>query len=115
MTPAQETDILLLDEPTNFLDLKLRIELMGLLHRIAHGPGRTLVLVLHELNVAAAFADHQVMMKDGAVASGAVRDVFTAANLAAVFDLDAQILTDPESGRPLCVRRIRPALTVAAQ
>lgn len=116
MTLAQETDILLLDEPTTFLDLKVQVELMGLLRRIAHGSGRTLVVVLHELNVAAAFADHLVMMKDGGVAAaGEVADIFTEENLAEVFELDSHVLADPESGRPVCVPRIQPTLLVAAQ
>ncbi|MEM7746758.1 MAG: ABC transporter ATP-binding protein [Pseudomonadota bacterium] len=107
MVLAQETPILLLDEPTTFLDLKVQVDLMTLLRRVAHDEGRTLVVVLHELNVAAAFADRLVMMKDGVVvAEGPVGEVFTEANLARVFGLDARVLTDPESGRPVCVPRI---------
>ena len=107
MVLAQETPILLLDEPTTFLDLKVQVDLMTLLRRVAHDERRTLVVVLHELNVAAAFADRLVMMKDGAVAAkGPVGDVFTETNLAEVFGLDARVLTDPASGRPVCVPRI---------
>ena len=107
MVLAQDTGILLLDEPTTFLDLKVQVDLMTLLRRVAHDEGRTLVVVLHELNVAAAFADRLVMMKDGVVvAEGPVGEVFTEANLARVFGLDARVLTDPESGRPVCVPRI---------
>ncbi|WP_208354327.1 ABC transporter ATP-binding protein [Pseudaestuariivita rosea] len=109
MVLAQETPILLLDEPTTFLDLKVQVDLMTLLRRVAHDEGRTLVVVLHELNVAAAFADRLVMMKDGAVAAeGPVGDVFTEGNLAEVFGLDARVLIDPESERPICVPRIDP-------
>ena len=104
MVLAQETDILLLDEPTTFLDLKVQVDLMRLLRRIAKEDGRTLVVVLHELNVAAAFADHLVMMKEGRIlAEGHVERVFTAANLREVFGLEANVLRDPASGRPVCM------------
>ncbi|ROU02447.1 ABC transporter ATP-binding protein [Histidinibacterium lentulum] len=116
MVLAQETDVILLDEPTTFLDLKVQIDLMGLLRRIAHDEGRTLVVVLHELNVAAAFADLLVMMKGGRiVAEGPVGLAFTAEALSDVFGLEASILTDPESGRPVCVPRVARGFALAAQ
>ncbi|MCZ0927990.1 ABC transporter ATP-binding protein [Halomonas janggokensis] len=108
MVLAQQTDLLLLDEPTTFLDLKVQVDLLELLSRLAHEKGRTLLLVLHDLNLAAAYADHLVMMRDGQiVTSGAPSEVFTAANLKRVFDLDAQVIQDPETGRPVCVPRKR--------
>ncbi|RVU34272.1 ABC transporter ATP-binding protein [Hwanghaeella grinnelliae] len=104
MVLAQETPALLLDEPTTFLDLKVQVELMGLLQRIARTENRTVLVVLHDLNVAAAFADRMIMMRDGRlVADGPVNSVFTAANLKTVFDLEASIVQDPISGRPVCV------------
>ena len=116
MVLAQETEVILLDEPTTFLDLKVQIDLMTLLRRIARDEGRTLVVVLHELNVAAAFADLLVMMKDGRIASqGPVGQAFTAEALADVFGLEASVLTDPESGRPVCVPRVARGLPLAAQ
>ncbi|NDV01223.1 ABC transporter ATP-binding protein [Pseudoroseicyclus tamaricis] len=116
MVLAQETDIILLDEPTTFLDLKVQVELMKLLRRIAHEDGRTLVVVLHELNVAAAFADLLVMMKDGRLVSqGPVETAFTAEALAEVFGLEASVVADPVSGRPVCVPIVAPSLAVAAQ
>lgn len=106
MTLAQETDLILLDEPTTFLDLKVQIDVMSCLAGIARA-GKTLVVVLHELNVAAAFADHLVMMRDGAiVAAGAAAEVMTPANLRRVFDLDADVIADPRSGRPVCLPRL---------
>jgi iron complex transport system ATP-binding protein len=103
MALAQETDLLLLDEPTTYLDLKVQIEVMTCLAGIVRA-GRTLVVVLHELNLAAAFADHLVMMREGAiVAQGAPREVMTESNLAAVFDLTARVMLDPVSGRPVCL------------
>lgn len=108
MVLAQETPILLLDEPTTFLDLKVQVDLMTLLRSVAHEQGRTLVVVMHELNVAAAFADHLVMMCAGAIqAEGPVLEVFTEQNLTAVFDLSARVLIDPDSGRPVCIPRVQ--------
>ncbi|MEL6647282.1 MAG: ABC transporter ATP-binding protein [Pseudomonadota bacterium] len=109
MVLAQDTPILLLDEPTTFLDLKVQVDLMTLLRRIAHDEGRTLVVVIHQLNLAAAFADRRVMMRAGGIAAERqVQKVFTKANLATVFDLAAKVLTDPESGRPVCVPQVVP-------
>ncbi|WP_282025668.1 ABC transporter ATP-binding protein [Limimaricola cinnabarinus] len=109
MVLAQETGILLLDEPTTFLDLKVQVELMRLLRRIAQEEGRSLVVVLHELNVAAAFADHLVMMKEGRIrAEGSVERVFTAETLREVFGFEANVLHDPASGRPVCVPIVGP-------
>lgn len=104
MVLAQQTDLILLDEPTTFLDLKVQVDLLELLSRLAHEKGRTLLLVLHDLNLAAAYADHLVMMRDGCiVTSGAPADVFTSANLKRVFGLNAHVIHDPESGSPICV------------
>lgn len=108
MVLAQQTDLILLDEPTTFLDLKVQVDLLELLSRLAHEKGRTLLLVLHDLNLAAAYADQLVMMCDGRiVTSGAPSEVFTTTNLKRVFDLDAHVLQDPESGSPICVPRKR--------
>ena len=104
MVLAQDTPVLLLDEPTTFLDLKVQVDLMQLLQDTARAEHRTIVIVLHDLNVAAAFADRLVMMKDGrVVADGAVAEVFVAARLADVFGLEARVISDPESGRPVCI------------
>lgn len=106
MTLAQEMEVVLLDEPTTFLDMAVQVEMMGLLRRIAHG-GRTLVVVVHELNLAAAFADRLVMMREGRIeTAGPVAEAFTEGNLARVFGLDAMVLRDTESGRPVCVPRV---------
>ena len=112
MVLAQDTDLLLLDEPTTFLDLKVQVDLLELLVSLAHRRDRTLLVVLHDLNLAAAYADRLVMMKAGKILhSGAPEEVFTAANLKEVFDLDAQILHEPTSGRPVCVP-VKGSLTV---
>lgn len=104
MVLAQQTDLILLDEPTTFLDLKVQVDLMQLLQQLAHEHGRTLVVVLHELNLAAAYADHLVMMKAGNIlAQGHPREVFTSDHLKQVFDLDAHVLVDPGSDSLVCV------------
>ncbi|WP_127143965.1 ABC transporter ATP-binding protein [Pelagibacterium montanilacus] len=104
MVLAQQTDLLLLDEPTTFLDLKVQVDLMELLADLAHSSGRTLVVVLHELSLAAAYADHLVMMKEGrVVCAGPSHCVFTEARLREVFDLDAQVIRDPVTGHLVCI------------
>lgn len=104
MVLAQETELILLDEPTTFLDLKVQIDLLELLTRLAHDKGRTLLLVLHDLNLAAAYGDVLVMMHQGRIEHrGAPEAVFTAANLKQVFDLDAHIIRDRHTHRLLCV------------
>ncbi|HWJ87457.1 MAG TPA: ABC transporter ATP-binding protein [Pelagibacterium sp.] len=104
MVLAQQTDLLLLDEPTTFLDLKVQVDLMELLADLAHSFGRTLVVVLHELSLAAAYADHLVMMKDGRIAAAGIPDeVFTSEQLMGVFGLEARVIRDHESGHLLCV------------
>jgi len=103
MALAQQTDILLLDEPTTYLDLKVQVELMQLLQRLSREQGRTMVIVLHELNLAAAFADHLVMMKAGRIKhQGAPETIFTPDNLLDVFDLNATVYRDPLTDRPFC-------------
>ncbi len=106
MVLAQDTPLLLLDEPTTFLDLKVQVDLMALLSRIVHEDGRTMVLVLHELNLAAAFADRIVMMREGEiVAEGTGAEVICPDQLRAVFDLRSDVIADPETGRPVCLPR----------
>ena len=102
---AQETDILLLDEPTTFLDIAHQVEVLELAVRL-RDEGRTVVAVLHELAMAARYATHVIAMRDGrVVAQGPPRDVVTAELLREVFDLDAQVITDPETGTPVVLPR----------
>ncbi|HEY0188792.1 MAG TPA: ABC transporter ATP-binding protein [Cellulomonas sp.] len=107
MALAQETPVLLLDEPITSLDIAHQLDVLDLCSRL-HRSGRTLVAVLHDLNLAARYATHVIAMRDGRVqAEGPPDRVFTAEVLRAVFDLDALVLTDPETGRPLVVPRDR--------
>lgn len=106
MVLAQDTSFLLLDEPTTFLDLKVQVDLMSLLARIVAEEGRTMLLVLHELNLAAAFADHVVMMREGRiVAEGTGMDVIRPEELQQVFELRSDVIADPLTGRPVCLPR----------
>lgn len=103
MALAQETDVLLLDEPTTYLDLAHQVELLDLVVELNRTRGTTIVLVLHELNLAARCADHLVAMKDGAIAmAGAPSEVLTSENLTDVFGLDASVTTDP-GGTPVVI------------
>lgn len=104
MVLAQETPLILLDEPTAWLDLRVQLDLMACLHRLTREAGRTLVLVLHELNLGAAYADHMVMLREGRImAEGAPDAVMTPALLHRVFGLDASVIADPLTGRPVCL------------
>ena len=104
MTLAQETEIVLLDEPTTFLDLAHQVEVLDLLGELVAEHGRTVVMVLHDLNQACRYADHLVAMRNGRVyATGAPADVVDAALVAEVFGLAARIIEDPETGAPLCL------------
>ena len=104
MVLAQQTDIILLDEPTTYLDLKVQVDLLDLLSEMAHQHNRTLVIVLHELNLAAAYADHLIMMKEGKIyAQGTPEKIFNADNLKAVFGLSSKVIKEAESDSLICV------------
>lgn len=105
MALAQETELLLLDEPTTFLDIAHQIGLLDLFAEL-NAQGRTLVAVLHDINHAARYASHLVVMKDGeVVAQGEPADVITADLIADVFGLDAAVIDDPINSGPLVVPR----------
>ncbi|MGK5114000.1 MULTISPECIES: ABC transporter ATP-binding protein [unclassified Geodermatophilus] len=110
MALAQGTDLLLLDEPTTYLDLSHQIDVLELVERLHTERGRTVVVVLHDLNLAARYAQRLVAMKDGVlVASGTPGEVLTEQLLADVFDLEARVVPDPVAGTPMVVpvRRLR--------
>lgn len=104
MALAQETDILLLDEPTTFLDLHHQVEVLDLLTDLVESRGRTVVVVLHDLNLACRYADHIVAMKAGRIAAeGSPKAVMTEAVVRDVFGLAARIVLDPLSDTPMIV------------
>ncbi len=104
MALAQQTDVLLLDEPTTFLDVSHQVEVLDLLTDLNRSRGTTIVMVLHDLNMAARYADHLIALVEGRVhATGDPRAVLTEETVRAVFGLDSRVLDDPVSGRPLMV------------
>lgn len=106
MVLAQDTPILLLDEPTTYLDIVHQVELLDLLARL-NRDGRTIVAVLHELNLAFRFADHLIAIREGAVvATGAPTDIVSEELMQSVFGLNALVMPDPLSGRPMVIPRM---------
>jgi iron complex transport system ATP-binding protein len=103
MTLAQETRVLLLDEPTTYLDMSHQLEVMHLL-RDLNADGATVVLVVHDLNLAARYAHHMVAIANGSVAcAGSPSDVMTEQMLRDVFSVKADIVRDARLGVPLCL------------
>lgn len=106
MALAQETPIILLDEPTAFLDLRYQVEVLDLLRALTVDHGRTIVVALHELNLAASHADQMVFFRNGAVIdAGPTEVVCTAGMIEEVFGLKVLALTHPQTGRPVFVPR----------
>ncbi|GIV97591.1 MAG: iron-enterobactin transporter ATP-binding protein [Herpetosiphonaceae bacterium] len=104
MALAQNTDILLLDEPTTYLDLAHQLEVLQLLQRLNKQEGRTIVMVLHDLNLAARYADTIVALCAGkVVAAGKPWSVMTPEMLRQVFGVEAAIVKDPVNGAPICI------------
>lgn len=104
MTLAQDTPVLLLDEPTTFLDLAAQIEMLDLVRQMNKEQGRSVIMVLHDLNMAARYCDFLIVMKDGdVVASGTPRAVITEELLHDVFEIEGSVLRDPKTGAPVVI------------
>jgi ABC-type cobalamin/Fe3+-siderophores transport system ATPase subunit len=104
MALAQRTSVLLLDEPTTHLDIAHQLEVLELLTELNRSEGRTIVMVLHDLNQAARYGHHLVAMRRGEiVAEGPPEAVIAEQTVRAVFGIDSRILTDPVTGTPLVV------------
>ena len=104
MALAQETDVLLLDEPTTYLDISHQIDVLDLLTDLNRDRGTTVAMVLHDLNLAARYADHLVAMAQGEViAAGDPSDVLTEETVRRVFGLDSRVEPEPLTGRPMVV------------
>lgn len=104
MALAQETDLLLLDEPTTYLDISHQIDLLRLLRDLNRATGRTIVAVLHDLNLACRYSDHLVVMAGGQIlAEGAPATVVTAELVEEAFGLPCVVVPDPVAGTPMVV------------
>lgn len=106
LTLAQDPEVMLLDEPTTYLDLAHQIEVLELLTELNASSERTIVLVLHDLNLASRYAHHLVAMKDGNIAAvGTPRDVVTPEIVESVFSLPCEVISDPGTAAPLVLPR----------
>lgn len=104
MALAQETEIIFLDEPTTYLDMAHQLEVLELLQRLNIEEDRTIIMVLHDLNQAARFADYIIALKDGnIVKAGDCEEVINQQVLKKVFNIDAEIGRDPRTNKPMCI------------
>lgn len=104
MTLAQDTDVILLDEPTTYLDMTHQIEILDLLYELNEKEQRTIVMVLHDLNLACRYADNIVAIKDRKIyAQGKPEHIISCPLVKNVFGMDCQITVDPLFGTPLCI------------
>ncbi|MED3794567.1 ABC transporter ATP-binding protein [Niallia alba] len=104
MTLAQNTNIILLDEPTTYLDMTHQIEVLDLLFELNEKENRTIVMVLHDINLACRYADHLIAIKDRSVyIQGKPEEVITSKVVKDVFNLNCEVTTDPLFGTPLCI------------
>ena len=104
MVLAQQTPVMLLDEPTTYLDLAHQLEVLALLRELNRDHGRTIVLVLHDINQAIRYSDHLIAMSQGSIAvAGPPADVVTIPMLRDVFGIQARLIRDEATGLPLCI------------
>ncbi len=104
MVLAQQTDIILLDEPTTYLDMAYQLEVLQLVQTLNKEKGITVIMVLHDINQASRFSDDLILLRKGAVVTqGAPKAVMTKENLQKVFDIDAHIITLPDTDIPVCI------------
>lgn len=104
MALAQDTEMIFLDEPTTYLDMAHQLEVLELLDKLNKEQERTIVMVLHDLNQAARFADYIIALKDGEIVkAGTSEEVITRSVLQKVFQIDAEIGIDPRTNKPMCL------------
>ncbi len=104
MALAQQTGIILLDEPTTYLDLCHQLEVLELLKKLNETQGTTIVMVLHDLNLASRYSHYLLAMRNGRVEKfGTPQEVMTHGMLADCFRIDGDIVSDPRSGKPMCI------------
>lgn len=108
MALAQQTDILFLDEPTTFLDITYQVDILDLLTNLNQKYGTTIVMVLHDINLSARYADYLFAVKEGKLVSeGKPNEVLTSELVKTVFDLDCVVISDPVSDTPLVIPKGR--------
>lgn len=114
MTLAQDTDLILLDEPTTYLDMAHQVEVLDLLYELNAEKGRTIVMVLHDLNLACRYAHHIVAVHNkGVYTQGLPEEVVHRQMVTDVFGMDCEILRDPFFGTPLCIPQGKGRLVVS--
>lgn len=108
MALAQQTDILFLDEPTTFLDITYQVEILDLLTDLNRKYGTTIVMVLHDINLAARYADYIFALRKGElIAEGRPSEIITDELIKDIFELDCTVIEDPVSKSPMIVPRGR--------
>lgn len=108
MALAQQTDILLLDEPTTYLDITYQVEILDLLTDLNRKRGTTIVMVLHDINLSARYADYIFALRKGKlIDQGSPSNVITSDLIDKVFDLDCVVIEDPVSASPFIIPRGR--------
>ncbi|BDB00622.1 ABC transporter ATP-binding protein [Clostridium botulinum] len=104
MALAQQTDLILLDEPTTYLDMAYQLEVLELLYNLNREQSCTIVMVLHDLNLAARFADYMIAIRSGSIIShGTPEEIMTKKVLKDTFNIDAEIVWGSKTGRPTCI------------
>lgn len=104
MALAQQTDLILLDEPTTYLDLAHQLEVLKLLYELNRNQKCTIVMVLHDLNLAARFSDYIIAIQKGAIIKhGTPEEVMTPEVLRRTFNINADVVIEPKSNRPVCI------------
>lgn len=104
LTLAQQTDIILLDEPTTYLDMTHQIDVLDLLFDLNEQNGHTIIMVLHDLNLASRYAHHIVALKDKKIfAQGKPEEIITSKLVQEVFQMKCNISHDPLFGTPMCI------------
>ncbi len=104
MALAQQTDLILLDEPTTYLDMAYQLEVLELLYNLNREESCTIVMVLHDLNLAARFADYMIAIRSGSIIShGTPEEIMTKKVLKDTFNIDAEIVWGYKTGRPTCI------------
>lgn len=116
MALAQQTDILLLDEPTTYLDITYQVEILDLLTDLNKKKGTTIVMVLHDINLSARYADYIFALREGTlIAEGKPSDVITEELIQTVYEMNSSVIRDPVSASPYVLPKGRHHVLAAAK